>query len=104
MLSIKHYRKPFHLGANDINRNTDTCFKDWKSLLFDGCVSQIVLLGGRIKDFGTVSVDDRNGFAEIIASQEPSALPAIALHHTAKRQYGLAACHPPPHARAFETT
>jgi hypothetical protein len=33
----------------------------------DGCVSQIVHLGGRIKDFGTVSFDDRNEFAEIIA-------------------------------------
>jgi hypothetical protein len=33
----------------------------------NGCVSQIVLLGGRIKDFGTVSFDDRNRFAEIVA-------------------------------------
>jgi len=38
----------------------------WCSLPL-GCVSQIVLLGGWIKDFGTVSFDDRNGFAEIVA-------------------------------------
>ena len=37
------------------------------NILVLGCVSQIVLLGGRIKDFGTISFDDCNGFAEIIA-------------------------------------
>src|SRR3989442_5972213 len=42
--------------------------KGWTvSLDSTGCVSQIVLLGGWIKDFGTVSCDDRNGFAEIVA-------------------------------------
>jgi len=42
-------------------------FVQLTATVFEGCVSQIVLLGGRIKDFGTVSFDDRNEFAEIMA-------------------------------------
>jgi len=38
-----------------------------------GCVSQIVTLGGRIKSFRPVSRFDCDGFAVIVAEQDPRA-------------------------------
>src|SRR5687768_10608295 len=62
-----------------------------------GCVSQIMTLGGRIKSFRPVSRFDCDGFAAIVAEQDPRAWPTFTLNQATKRQNGLTASYGPPH-------